>query len=179
VTIRDADDCVETFSHVVVATHADTALSLLANPTAREAELLGAIRYSRNHTVLHTDDRLLPRTPRAQSSWNYRMSSCATSSAEVMVSYDMNRLQHLETSTPYVVSLNASDRVEPAHIVAEMEYEHPIYDIESVSAVRQLSELNDGQIAFAGAYQGWGFHEDGCRSGAEAARSLGVEWRPR
>jgi uncharacterized protein len=175
-TVRDADDGVERFTHVVIATHADTALGLLADPTVAEHAVLGAFGYSRNHTVLHTDERLLPRSRRAQASWNYLMPTCVTSSADVMVSYDMNRLQHLQTSTPYVVSLNASDRIDPARVVESMDYEHPIYTIESVTAQRRLAELNDGRTAFAGAYHGWGFHEDGCRSGVDAARSLGVDW---
>jgi uncharacterized protein len=179
VSVRDADDILEPFSRVVVATHADTALRLLAEPTATEQAALGAFRYSRNHTVLHTDRRVLPRTTRARASWNYVTASCATSSADVMVSYDMNRLQHLETATPYVVSLNADDRIDRERIVATMDYEHPIYDVGSVSAQQLLPALNNGQIAFAGAYHGWGFHEDGCRSGVEAARSLGVDWDSR
>ncbi len=178
-SVRDADDGLETYSRVVVATHADTALGLLANPTAAERSVLGAFGYSRNHTVLHTDDRLLPRSPRARASWNYVMPTCDTSSAEVMVSYDMNRLQHLATQTPYVVSLNAGERIPPEQVVRRMDYEHPIYDVAAVTAQRWLPELNDGRIAFAGAYQGWGFHEDGCRAGVEAARSFGVEWESR
>jgi predicted NAD/FAD-binding protein len=176
VMIRDADGGMERFRHAVVATHADTALGLLAAPTAAERRALGAFGYSRNHTVLHTGQSLLPHAPRARASWNYLMPRCATSSAEVIVSYDMNRLQHLHTSTPYVVSLNATDRIDPTQVVAEMHYEHPIYTVESVTAQQLLPDLNDGVLAFAGAYQGWGFHEDGCRSGVDAARSLGVEW---
>jgi predicted NAD/FAD-binding protein len=176
VAIRDADDGLESYSRVVVATHADTALGLLAEPTVAERDVLGTFGYSHNRTVLHTDKRMLPRARRAQSSWNYLMPSCATASADVLVSYDMNRLQHLETATPYVVSLNAGGRIDPALVVAQMDYEHPIYNRASVTAQRRLPELNDGRIAFAGAYHGWGFHEDGCRSGVEAARSLGVEW---
>ena len=176
VTVRDADDATESYSRVVVATHADTALQLLADPTPAEHDVLGAFGYSRNHTVLHTDDRLLPRAPRAHASWNYLMPSCATSSADVMVTYDMNRLQRLDTTTPYLVTLNAAERVGADHVVQAMDYEHPMYTLDSVAAQRRLPALNDGRTAFAGAYHGWGFHEDGCRSGVEAARSLGVEW---
>jgi uncharacterized protein len=176
VTIRDADGGVESYPKVVVATHADTALALLVDPTNAEREVLGAFGYSHNRTALHTDARLLPNAPRARASWNYLMPSCATSASDVIVSYDMNRLQHLTTSTPYVVTLNADERIGAEHIVNQMDYEHPIYTLESVAAQRRLPELNDGVIAFAGAYQGWGFHEDGCRSGVEAALSLGVQW---
>jgi uncharacterized protein len=176
VSILDVDGGSENYAHVVIATHADTALDLLAEPTAAEREVLGAFGYSRNHTVLHTGDSILPAARRARSSWNYLMPSCATSSADVVVSYDMNRLQRLETTTPYVVSLNATDRLNEDSVIDRMDYEHPIYTIDSVTAQRRLPELNDGVLAYAGAYQGWGFHEDGCRSGVEAARSLGVEW---
>jgi uncharacterized protein len=176
VTVRDADGGAEHYQHVVVATHANSALGLLAAPTDTERQVLGAFSYSRNHTLLHTDDQILPRASRARASWNYLMSSCAASSADVVVSYDINRLQRLATQMPYLVSLNATDRLGSEHVVAEMDYEHPIYTVESVGAQRRLRELNDGRIAFAGAYHGWGFHEDGCRSGVDAARSLGVTW---
>jgi uncharacterized protein len=177
VEVRDEDDAVERFAGVVVATHADTALQLLAQADPLEKAVLGAFAYSRNHTVLHTDPRLLPRAGRARAAWNYLMPSCSSASSEVMVSYDMNRLQRLRTATRYVVSLNTGDRVDPARVVAEMDYEHPIYDVGAVRAQRQLPQLNKDRTAFAGAYHGWGFHEDGCRAGVEAARSLGVEWR--
>jgi predicted NAD/FAD-binding protein len=176
IVIHDADGGVDSYVHAVIATHADIALELLAAPTANEKKLLSAFGYSRNHTVLHCDPTLLPDAPRANASWNYLMPTCGTSSADVVVSYDMNRLQQLDTATPYVVSLNATDRIDPSTVVAEMDYTHPIYTVEAVTAQQHLSELNDGTLAFAGAYQGWGFHEDGCRSGVEAARSLGVEW---
>ena len=176
VIINDADGGADRYRHVVVATHADTALRLLEQPTPAERDVLGAFDYSHNHTVLHTGDAMLPEAPRARSSWNYLMPDCETSSAEVIVNYDMNRLQHLDTRTPYIVSLNASSRIVDSEIVAEMDYEHPIYTVESVTAQARLGELNDGTVAFAGAYHGWGFHEDGCRSGVAAARSLGVDW---
>ena len=174
--MRDADGATGHYRHVVVATHADTALALLADPTDGERDVLGAFGYSRNHTVLHTDDRILPTAPPRPGLVELPDAACATSSADVVVSYDMNRLQRLARPTPYVVSLNAADRIDPDQVVAEMDYEHPIYTVESVTAQQRLPELNDGRLAFAGAYHGWGFHEDGCRSGVEAARSFGVEW---
>jgi uncharacterized protein len=179
IRVRDDDDTVETYARVVVATHADTALMLLERPTADERRALGAFRYSHNLAVLHTDERALPQRRRARSSWNYLMSACATSNAKVAVSYDMTRLQHLPTAASYVVSLNPSARIDRHQVVAEMDYTHPIYDVRAVTAQRLLPGLNDGRIAFAGAYHGWGFHEDGCRSGAAAARSFGVDWESR
>jgi predicted NAD/FAD-binding protein len=88
----------------------------------------------------------------------------------------MNLLQRLPTTTPYLVSLNAGHTVDADRVVERMVYEHPIYDLAAVAAQRRLPELTDGRTAFAGSYHGWGFHEDGCRSGVEAARSLGVTW---
>lgn len=176
VTVHDIDGGSDTFSHAVIATHADTALTLLAEPTAAERTVLRSFGYSRNETLLHSDTRILPKAPRARASWNYLMPSCTTSSSDVMVSYDMNRLQTLPTNTPYVVSLNSTHRVDSSRVISRMMYEHPIYTLDSVAAQRRLPSLNDGRLAFAGAYHGWGFHEDGCRSGVEAARSLGVDW---
>ncbi|MBV9098846.1 MAG: FAD-dependent oxidoreductase, partial [Frankiaceae bacterium] len=176
VRVRDDADQVHAFDRVVIATHADTALALLADPTDAERRALGAFPYSSNDAVLHTDPRLLPTAPRARASWNYLLPACDADTDRVLVSYDMNRLQSLPTATPHVVTLNATERIAPDLVVARVRYEHPIYTPESVAAQRLLPDLNDGRTAFAGAYHGWGFHEDGCRSGAAAAASLGVAW---
>ncbi|HEU5034053.1 MAG TPA: FAD-dependent oxidoreductase [Mycobacteriales bacterium] len=176
VEVRDDSDQVERFDRIVLATHADTALRLLVDPTAAEQRTLGAFTYSRNDTVLHTDRRMLPTAPGALASWNYRLPSCHADTDRVLVSYDMNRLQRLHTQTPYIVTLNADARIDDAKVLARMVYEHPIYTPECVAAQPQLPSLNDGTTAFAGAYHGWGFHEDGCRAGVQAAASLGVSW---
>jgi uncharacterized protein len=166
----------ERFDAVVIATHPDQALRLLADPTPAEREVLGAFRYSRNETILHTDGSVLPASRGVRASWNYALPSCAASSSQVEVSYDMGRLQRLPTARPYVVTLNGAGAIRPEHVIAAMSYEHPVYDPAGVAAQRRLPELNDGVTAFAGAYQGWGFHEDGCRSGLTAAQSLGGRW---
>ncbi|MEL5957413.1 FAD-dependent oxidoreductase [Streptomyces sp. CLV115] len=172
-----ADDATTTtYDHVVIAVHPDQALQLLGDATADEKEVLGAFRYSRNATLLHTDTSLLPRASGARASWNYLMPDCRTSADRVQVSYDMNRLQRLDATQTHVVTLGGQDRVDPARVLARMTYEHPVYTPESVAAQRRLPELNTAVTAFAGAYHGWGFHEDGCRSGVEAAAALGVEW---
>ncbi|MGI8879548.1 MAG: NAD(P)/FAD-dependent oxidoreductase [Jatrophihabitans sp.] len=176
VRIRDADDQVGLFDAVVIATHPNQALAMLAAPTATERELLDAIPYSLNPTVLHTDTSVLPRAVGAQASWNYYLPSCDVPAAEVHVSYDMNRLQRLETPTRYLVTLNDGGEIDPALVIDRMSYEHPVFTPTSVAAQRRLPELNDGTMAFAGAYHGWGFHEDGCKSGVDAAASLGLEW---
>ncbi|MGW7263365.1 NAD(P)/FAD-dependent oxidoreductase [Streptomyces sp. NPDC054842] len=164
------------YAAVVIAVHPDQALRLLAEPTMDERRVLGAFRYSPNSTVLHTDTTVLPRSLRARASWNYYMPTCDSSAQSVHVSYDMSRLQRLESDATFVVSLNAARRLPQDRVLARMMYEHPVYTPESVAAQRDLPRLNTAVCAFAGAYHGWGFHEDGCRSGVEAAASLGVRW---
>ncbi|WP_369186017.1 NAD(P)/FAD-dependent oxidoreductase [Streptomyces sp. Y1] len=174
VTVTTQDGRSTEVDAVVIATHADQALALLADPTRAEQEVLGAFRYSVNPTVLHRDASHLPRAPRARASWNYRTVRCGDSAAGVRVSYHLNRLLGLEAAEDYLVTLNEDpDRPVPAeHVVSRTVYEHPIYTRESVAAQARLPELSTGRTAFAGAYHGWGFHEDGCRSGLEAAQAL-------
>jgi predicted NAD/FAD-binding protein len=177
VVVQDASGRANHHDRVVLATHADTALDLLADPTPEEKEVLGAFGYTRNEVILHTDERLLPRAPRARSSWNY-LSPAHTQDRErpPVVTYWMNRLQGLHSREPWLVTLNAPDRVREDRVVASMSYEHPLYDLEAVQAQRRLPSLNTATTAFAGAYHGWGFHEDGCRSGVAAAHAFGAVW---
>jgi uncharacterized protein len=174
VEIRDDDDQVETYAGAVVATHADQALRILATPRDEERATLGAFGYSVNPTILHTDATVLPRAARAQASWNYTLPSCTPSPAAVRVSYDMNRLQGLASADRFIVTLNDRGDVRPGDVLRRMSYEHPIYTPASVAAQAGLPALNRDGIAFAGAYHGWGFHEDGCRSGVAAAAFYGV-----
>lgn len=159
---------------VVVATHADQALRLLADPTDAELEILSAFTYSRNPTVLHRDPSVLPTARWARASWNYRMPHCTAPSDRVRVSYHLNRLLRLDADDDYLVTLNEDrDQPVPEHlVVSRTVYEHPVYTAGTLAAQRRLPELATARTAFAGAYHGWGFHEDGCRSGVEAARSL-------
>ncbi len=174
--VRDDADEAHRFDHAVVATHPDQALRLLAEPTAAEAAVLGAFEYSTNETLLHTDASILPRAENARASWNYLKPACDSAGAPVRVSYHMNRLMGLSEPADYVVTLNAAERVADSSVLRRMVYEHPVYTPESVAAQRELPGLNDGVVAFAGAYHGWGFHEDGCASGVRAAASLGSGW---
>ncbi|MBN6041546.1 FAD-dependent oxidoreductase [Amycolatopsis sp. 195334CR] len=176
IELRDDADSVHRVDKVVVATHADQALGLLDQPTEREREVLGAFRYSTNEAWLHTGPGVLPRATGARASWNYAAPSCGADHGAVQVSYDMNRLMRLDEPKGYVVTLNPSAEIAESDVLARMTYEHPIYTPESVAAQRRLPELNDGVVAYAGAYHGWGFHEDGCAAGARAAESLGVRW---
>jgi predicted NAD/FAD-binding protein len=176
VELTDADGQHHAADVVVVATHPDQALGLLTDPTDAERAALGAFAYSRNETLMHTDASLLPRAEDARASWNYRMTACEQGNQPVVVSYWMNRLHDLQEPVDYLVTLNGTERIAPETVLRRMVYEHPLYTPESVAAQRLLPELNTGRTAFAGAWQGWGFHEDGCASGVRAAASFGVGW---
>jgi predicted NAD/FAD-binding protein len=176
VHVLDVRGEVHVRDQVVIATHADDALALLTDPSDEERRVLGAFEYSRNETVLHRDAALLPDRPPARSAWNYRTSDCSTRLERTAVTYWMNRLQGIESERPLLVTLNSSDLIDPASVVATMQYTHPIYTAASVAAQADLPGLSDSQTAFAGAYHGWGFHEDGCRSGVHAAAALGATW---
>ncbi len=144
--------------------------------TPEEKTLLGAFRYSANPTWLHTDTSVLPESTRARASWNYRMRGCQTAEPQVLVSYWMNRLQGLDSPDEYLVTLNPDGWVDPASAVRRMDYAHPVFTPESVQAAPVLRNAGGPRLAFAGAHLGWGFHEDGCRSGVEAAAKLGGTW---
>jgi uncharacterized protein len=177
VEVRDASGAVSDFDAVVIATHPDQALRLLDPPTEAERSVLGAFRYTPNQTVLHTDARLLPPQAAVRSSWNYTL-NCKNGQASepTQVSYDMNRLQGLPPGRDYIVTLGGQQDVDPAQIIDVMDYAHPAYTLESVAAQSRLPGLNTPVTAFAGAYHGWGFHEDGCKAGVAAALALGGAW---
>jgi predicted NAD/FAD-binding protein len=175
--VRDASGQVHQFDAVVIATHPDQALALLAPATEAERKVLGAFRYTPNPALLHTDTRLLPGSPAVRASWNYELGHCRANPGDaVRISYHMNRLQGLPASKNYIVTLNGRGAVDPDQVISQMDYAHPAYTPESVLAQGRLPDLNTPVTAFAGAYHGWGFHEDGCRSGARAARALGGTW---
>ncbi len=161
------------FDAAVVAVHPDQALLLLNDPTPWERAVLGAIPYSTNRAQLHTDESVLPRHRRARASWN-----CLVTPGKdhVVVTYDASRLMRLDGNRRYLVTLGGADRVDPASVIAEMTYSHPLYTPESVAAQASLPTLDDDRVVFAGAYHGWGFHEDGAASGLAAARRLGADW---
>ena len=176
VQIRDVTGRVTPVDRVVIATHADQALGLLTDPSDAEVTTLKQFGYSSNVTVLHTDRSVLPDAAQARASWNYRMTSCHRPAQPAVVSYWMNRLQGHRAPQDFLVTLNDRERLDPESIVATMEYEHPIYTPEAVRAQSRLGGLATDRTVYAGAYHGWGFHEDGCRSGVEAARHFGVTW---
>ena len=176
VQILDVTGRVTVVDRVVIATHADQALGLLDDPSDAEVTTLKQFGYSTNVTVLHTDRSVLPAARNARASWNYQMTSCSLSGQPAVVSYWMNRLQGHMSPEAFIVTLNDRERLDPRSVAAVMNYEHPIYTAEAVRAQRQLGDLATDRTVYAGAYHGWGFHEDGCRSGVEAARHFGVSW---
>ena len=161
------------FDAAVIATHPHQALLMLAEPTPAERAVLGAIGYSTNHALLHTDESVLPKHRRARASWNYLTTP---DEGRVLVTYDVTRLMRLGGEFRFLVTLGGQDHVDPAAVLAEMTYSHPMYTPESVAAQQLLPTLDDERVVFAGAYHGWGFHEDGAASGLRAARRLGAAW---
>ena len=204
VEVTDGNGDVEVFDAVVVATHPGHALSMLAAPTELQRELLGAMPYSPNPALLHTDASVLPEADGAHASWNFRRlapegrggqtrskverrprlrDEAATEPVEthasdgaMVVTYDLTRLQRLDTDVRYLVTLGGEHLVDPATVIDRMEYEHPLYNPASVAAQARLSGIDSDRLAFAGAYHGWGFHEDAARSGLAAVERLGLTW---
>jgi len=169
---------VENYDAVVIATHPAQALGFLADATPEEKEALGGMPYSVNHTVFHRDPAVLPAADNAKASWNYRLPGCDARPEKVLVSYDLTRLQRLEPADgrPYLVSLGESELIADHQVLERMVYEHPQYTPDSLTAQQRIAALSDHRVAFAGAYLGWGFHEDGALSGVRAAASLGRTW---
>ena len=162
------------FDRIVLATHADQALGMLADPSPEEARLLGAFRYSRNRTLLHTDASVLPRSPRAWGSWNMVMSDCRREGLPIALTYHLNRLQSLPGPTQFCVSLNLEREPAPRTVMAEMDYTHPILDSAAAAAQPGLRRLSgERHTFFAGAHLRYGFHEDGLMSGIKVAEALG------
>ncbi len=175
VTLRLPDGSQEDFDGVVIAAHADEALAMLEDPHPEEVRLLSPWQYNRNRVVLHTDPSFLPPLPNARSCWNYVREPFGGDSSPVTVTYSMNRLQRLRTSREYCVTLNAARSVPPQSIVRAMDDTHPLYSFEAVEAQKSLRRMNGlRRTFFCGAYLGYGFHEDGFRSGMDAAAYFGV-----
>jgi predicted NAD/FAD-binding protein len=159
------------FDRVIFAVHADTALALLEEPTLAQRRILGAIRFSRNETVLHTDMSLLPRQPAARASWN--AISDGRSAARVLVTYDLSRLQGIASAEPLLVTLNGTERIDPARILGRFDYDHPILDGSAIDAQRDHARIDGvGGIHYCGAWWRWGFHEDGLVSALRVVRSI-------
>ncbi len=171
VHIKPCNGEVERFDAVVIAVHSDQALRLLADPSALESVLLGAIPYQENSAVLHTDSRLLPRRRLAWAAWNYHIPR--QPQAQVAVTYNMNILQSLTAAETFCVTLNPSQNIDPARILYRTRYHHPVYTAAAVQAHRRWQEINGvNRTWYCGAYWGYGFHEDGVNSALAVCRRL-------
>ncbi|HVN52620.1 MAG TPA: FAD-dependent oxidoreductase [Acidimicrobiales bacterium] len=163
----------EVFDRVILASHSDQALRLLADPSPAEREILGAIRYQPNVATLHTDERFLPRSPRARASWNYHLSGDGGRTATL--TYWMNRLQSIESRHQFLVTLNRHEDIDPDKVLGRYDYTHPVFDAGAMAAQRRRDEIQGVRgTFFAGAYWEYGFHEDGVRSALDVCRHFGV-----
>lgn len=166
------------FDLVVVATHSDQALRMREHPTPQEVEILGQFPYQDNHTILHTDESVLPRSRKIWSAWNYLLP--LENRAKIAVTYHMNILQSLKSPESYLVSLNLKDKIRPEKILQEFHYRHPVYHRETPALQKRWAEISNAEtgIYYAGAYWGYGFHEDGVNSAIRVIKELAPEtWK--
>lgn len=171
VTVQTATGNESRFDAVVLACHSDQALAMLDKPTHVEREILGAIPYQENETILHTDASVLPRAKRAWAAWNYHIPLEARD--RVAVTYDMNILQGLEAPETFCVSLNYRDRIDPDRILKRLTYHHPAYTPAGIAAQARHAEISGvNRTYYAGAYWGFGFHEDGVKSGLRVVEQI-------
>jgi predicted NAD/FAD-binding protein len=167
----------EAFDAVVLATHADDALSVLADPSDDERQLLGAWSGTENERVVHTDASILPRRRSAWASWNYHVQDCATPSGSASLSYHLNRLQSLDTTDEVIVSINPSRQPDPRSVLRRDRVTHATFSPEALATQPHLDALNGvRRTYYAGAWQRWGFHEDGLWSAVRVAEHLDVGW---
>ena len=172
VTVTPRGSEPEEFDHVVLACHSDQALALLADPSDAERELLGAIPYQKNDTVLHTDSRLLPSLPKVRASWNCLLPRRQLGS--VVLTYWMNLLQSIKAPVDFCVTLNSPEAINPDAIIRSLVYHHPAYSTAAFAAQKRWGEISGvNRTSYCGAYWGWGFHEDGVKSTLAVCRQFG------
>jgi len=175
---RQGQTIVERFDKVILAGHSDQSLALLSQPSEAERNLLGAISYQPNRAVLHTDESVLPERRLAWAAWNYeRAADVDRESAQVCLHYLLNKLQPLPFKQSVIVSLNPVRPIDPARVIGQYDYAHPVFDGAAIAAQQQLGLIQGQQHSyFCGAWTGYGFHEDGLKSGLQAARQLLADW---
>ncbi|MAU41637.1 MAG: NAD/FAD-binding protein [Kordiimonas sp.] len=170
------------YDQIIIATHADQALKLLASPSRAEEEILGAFSYSRNLAILHSDPALMPKNKRAWASWNYLSQESGETQADdskVSVTYWMNRLQHIPSARPYFVTLNPIEMPAEGSIYRSFLYDHPVFDTGALAAQKNIWGMQGKQRTwYCGSYLGYGFHEDGLQSGLAVAEKVGAVKRP-
>jgi predicted NAD/FAD-binding protein len=164
----------ERFDEVIIAAHGDEALAMLADPTPKEREILGAFRFQENVAVLHTDTRLMPRRRAAWACWNSHVPRHET--GRVALTYDMNLLQGIKSREEYLVTLNREADIDPKKVLRTIRYHHPVFSTAAViSQSRHRVISGENRTHYCGAYWGFGFHEDGVASGLTVARHFGKE----
>jgi predicted NAD/FAD-binding protein len=179
VKIESANNGVHFYDHVVIATHADEAFSILKDPSESEIKLLSKWRYSKNKSILHKDSRFMPKRKRVWSSWNFIENHQTGSNQKICLTYWMNKLQNIETSTPLFVTLNPTIEMDPHSVISEHEYTHPYFDAQALKNQKNLWDIQGiKKTWFCGSYFGYGFHEDGLQSGLAVAEELGGMKRP-
>jgi uncharacterized protein len=168
----------ERYDDVILACHSDQSLKLLTDASPGEQSVLGAIRYHPNRAVLHTDVSVMPRSRRAWAAWNYeRAADAGREQAAVCLHYWINRLQPLPWQQPVIVSLNPARPIDPARVVGEWDYSHPVFDLGAIDAQRRLRQIQGrSHVWFCGAWTRYGFHEDGLSSALEVAATLRARW---
>jgi predicted NAD/FAD-binding protein len=177
VTLTTGDGATHQFDHVILACHGDQALQLLADPTPDESRLLGEFHYQPNVATLHTDASVMPRAKLAWSSWNYSLARDTAGRSSPATHYWMNRLQGVSDRQNYFVSINGRERIAPASILKSIPYEHPLFSLGAVRAQADIPALNESALSctktyYAGAWQRFGFHEDGLLSAVNLSHLL-------
>lgn len=166
---------VENFDSVVFATHAPQTLALLSDANESEQQILSAVRYQANTAVLHTDAAQLPQRRKVWSAWNYLGGASVDGQRPVCVSYLLNQLQNLPFTTPVIVTLNPFTPPAPATVLAQFDYEHPVFDHAAIAAQQRLPDIQgQNRTWFAGAWTGYGFHEDGLKSALRVVDDFGL-----
>jgi predicted NAD/FAD-binding protein len=174
VTVKPRGNEVEVFDHLIMACHSDQALAMLADPSDAERDLLGAIPYQKNDTVLHTDSSLLPGIPKARASWNCHLPR--KNQGGVALTYWMNLLQSIQAPVDFCVTLNSPEAIAPEKVIRRLVYHHPAYSTAAFEAQKRRDEISGvNRSSYCGAYWGWGFHEDGVKSALAVCRQFGKE----
>lgn len=175
VMLQDIHGNIEHFDQVIFACHADQALGIIENPSLDESAILGNFRYQKNHVILHSDISFMPKNKKAWASWVYLSENHSNDSKAISLSYWMNQLQPLATNTPLIVTLNPGREPNKALVHDEAIFEHPLFDEKALLSQKEIDKIQGKErFWFCGAYQRYGFHEDGLNSAVELAKKMGV-----
>ncbi len=173
VSVKQRNLETENFDHLIMACHSDQALAMLADPSDAERELLGAIPYQKNDTLLHTDSRMLPGIPKARASWNCHL-PCKRQEG-VALTYWMNLLQSIQAPVDFCVTLNSPKAIAPEKVIQRLVYHHPVYSAAAFETQKRRDEISGvNRTSYCGAYWGWGFHEDGVKSALAVCQQFGT-----